>query len=71
MEIKRDPNFRWPAKMRTPPQLRDNQKYCKYHVDHGHTTDECVSLRLEIEKFIKSGRLVRFLAKERQREKIP
>jgi hypothetical protein len=37
-------------------------KYCDYHQDHGHETEDCVSLRIEIERMIKRGKLARFVA---------
>ncbi|XP_059458240.1 uncharacterized protein LOC132187819 [Corylus avellana] len=65
MEIRRDPAFRWPSKLRGDPRKRDRTKFCEYHNDHGHLTEDCITLRQEIETFIRNGRLVRFLAGER------
>ncbi|XP_059429111.1 uncharacterized protein LOC132162917 [Corylus avellana] len=62
MEIRRDPNFKWPTRMRTPPQRHNNQKFCEYHKDHGHLTEDCISLGHEIENFIKNRKLVRGIA---------
>lgn len=45
MEIRRDLAFRWPTRMRTPAQKRNNQKFCEYHNDHDHLTEECITLR--------------------------
>jgi hypothetical protein len=66
--IKGDLAFRWPQKMKTDPFKRDQNKFCEYHADHGHLTEDCISLCREIEVFIQNGRLVRFLAEERNRE---
>jgi hypothetical protein len=66
--IKGDPSFRWPQKMKTDPFKRDRSKFCEYHADHGHLTEDCISLHREIEVFIQNGRLVRFLVEERNRE---
>jgi hypothetical protein len=46
--IKGDPAFRWPQKMKTDPFKRDRSKFCDYHADHGHSTEDCISLRREI-----------------------
>jgi hypothetical protein len=54
--------------MKTDPFKRDRSKFCEYHADHGHSTEDCISLRREIEAFIQNGRLVRFLVEERNRE---
>jgi hypothetical protein len=54
--------------MKTDPFKRDRSKFCEYHADHGHSTEDCISLRREIEAFIQNGRLVRFLVEERNLE---
>jgi hypothetical protein len=66
--IKGDPAFRWSQKMKTDPFKRDQSKLCEYHANHGHLTEDCISLCREIEIFIQNGRLVRFIAEERNRE---
>ncbi|XP_059446567.1 uncharacterized protein LOC132178131 [Corylus avellana] len=71
MEIKGDPAFKWPTKMRTPSFKRTNQRWCEYHNDRGHLTEDCISQRHEIENFIRNGKLVRFLAGERNRGRDP
>ena len=45
---------------------RDNTKYCEFHRDQGHQTDDCIQLRKEIEYFIRCGYLRRFVAYEGQ-----
>jgi hypothetical protein len=66
--IKGDPAFRWPQKMRTDPYKWDRNKLCEYHANHGHSTEDCMSLCREIENFVKNGKLIRFLTEERIRE---
>lgn len=39
---------------------RDKSKLCRFHNDHGHTTDECQNLKDEIERLIKEGPLRKF-----------
>ncbi|XP_059441740.1 uncharacterized protein LOC132174044 [Corylus avellana] len=70
MEIRRDPTFRWPSKLRGDSRKRDRMKFCEYHNDHRHLTEDCITLRQEIETFIRNGRLVRFLAEERNRDAV-
>ena len=65
MEIKRDPSFRWPAKMRTPPKKCNSQKFYEYHDDHGHQIEDCIILQREIEILIRNGKLVKFLTSEK------
>jgi hypothetical protein len=59
MNIRDDPGLKQPEKMRAPPEKRNMNKYCDYHQDHGHETEDCVSLRIEIERMIKGGKLAR------------
>ncbi|XP_057775342.1 uncharacterized protein LOC130994313 [Salvia miltiorrhiza] len=52
---------RWPEKMRAPPVQRDRSKWCDFHSDHGHRTDECITLRLEVANLLKKGHLTDYL----------
>jgi hypothetical protein len=70
-EAKKDPDFKSPPKMRTPSTKRSNQKYCEYHRDHGHWTKECLSLKKEIEMFIRHGKLKEFVVKDKGVENSP
>ncbi|GJR56516.1 reverse transcriptase domain-containing protein [Tanacetum coccineum] len=38
-------------------RLRDMSKYCHFHEDHRHDTNQCQELKLQIEEAIKSGQL--------------
>ena len=42
-----------PERMRTHPGKRNPNKFCLYHHDHGHDTEECIQLRDEIEELIR------------------
>jgi hypothetical protein len=57
--------------MKSDPYKRDRSKFCEYHGEHGHSTEDCMVLHQEIENFIRNGRLVRFLAQERIWEANP
>ncbi|GAA0138942.1 hypothetical protein LIER_00589 [Lithospermum erythrorhizon] len=37
--------FPRPQKIKAPPNRRDPKKYCEYHKDHRHDTDECRILK--------------------------
>ena len=52
--------------MKSDPTTRDNTKYCKFHRDYRHRTDDCIQLRKEIEYLIRCGYLRRFIAPESQ-----
>ena len=52
--------------MKSDPTARDNTKYCKFHRDYGHRTDDCIQLKREIEYLIRRGYLRRFISPENQ-----
>ena len=52
--------------MRSDPTKRDNTKYCEFHRDHRHRTDDCIQLMKEIEYLIRRGYLFRFVPSEGQ-----
>ncbi|KAL5548582.1 hypothetical protein UlMin_003813 [Ulmus minor] len=49
--------FTIPPNIRTPVNRRDNTKYCRYHRDIGHVTEECRVLKDEVERLIQRGQL--------------
>ena len=52
--------------MKSDPATRDNTKYCEFHRDYGHHTDNCIQLKREIEYLIRRGYLRRFISPENQ-----
>ena len=52
--------------MKSDPATRDNTKYCQFHRDYGHRTDNCIQLRREIEYLIQRGYLRRFISSGNQ-----
>ena len=65
-EVQHEQFLRWPSQMRSDPTKRDNTKYCEFHRDHGHQTDDCRQLRKEIEYLIRCGYLRHFVESEGQ-----
>ncbi|GJW34757.1 reverse transcriptase domain-containing protein [Tanacetum coccineum] len=49
--------LRPPPRMFTPASKRDQTRYCEFHEDHGHETNDCIDLRKEIKACVRSGRL--------------
>ena len=45
MQIKDDLSLKWPEKMKGDPNKCNRNKYCRFHRDHGHDTDECFNLK--------------------------
>ena len=70
MQIKDDPSLKWPEKMKGDPNKRNRNKYCHFHRDHGHDTDECFDLKQQIENLIRQGKLRNFLGRDHKDEKL-
>ena len=70
MQIKDDPSLKWPEKMKGDPNKRNKSKYCRFHRDHGHDTDECFDLKQQIENLIRQGKLKSFLGRDHKDEKL-
>ena len=51
-EVRNEQFLRWPTQMNSDPATRDNTKYCEFHRDYGHHTDNCIQLKREIEYLI-------------------
>ena len=43
-KVRNEPFFKWPNKMAGDPMNRNQNLYCHYHQDHGHTTEDCWNL---------------------------
>ena len=70
MQIKDDPSLKWPEKMKGDLNKRNKSKYCRFHKDHGHDTDECYDLKQQIENLIRQGKLRHFVGKDHKDEKL-
>ncbi|XP_022858982.1 uncharacterized protein LOC111379774 [Olea europaea var. sylvestris] len=66
MEIKDMKELKWPVRMRSPPESRDMNKYCEFHRDHGHTTENCKALQREIEALIKRRLLSSYVGNKKR-----
>ena len=49
--------FKQPDPLRGDCSKRNQNKYCRFHKDIGHTTEECITLKNEIKKLIHRGYL--------------
>ena len=66
MQIKDELNLKWPKPLSSSSRKRDLKKYCRFHKDHGHYTDECRDLKEQIEELILRGKLQKFVKKDHQ-----
>ena len=47
--------------MRGDPSRRNQNLYCTYHRDKGHTTEQCQVLKNHLEQLVKAGHLKDFM----------
>ena len=52
MQIKDEHYLKWPRPLHSSPHIRDENKYCRFHKDHGHYTEDCLDLKEQIEELI-------------------
>ncbi|XP_071704548.1 uncharacterized protein [Rutidosis leptorrhynchoides] len=62
--------FKAPPKLNSKGRMRDTSKFCDFHNDFGHETDDCIKLRQAIEEAIRSGKLT-YLVKGIRNPKVP
>ncbi|XP_056685681.1 uncharacterized protein [Spinacia oleracea] len=62
---KDDEKWKLPDKLRSNPLRRNKNKWCEFHDDFGHTTEECNSLKDNIEDLIRRGYLKQYLLDRR------
>ena len=55
----------FPRKLKSDPNKRSRDKYCRFHRNHGHNTADCYDLKQQIEALIRQGKLQRFVSKEK------
>ncbi|KAJ9552633.1 hypothetical protein OSB04_016678 [Centaurea solstitialis] len=55
-------NIRWPKKYDQPGKAKNRTTWCDFHDDHGHTTEDCISLRMKtvLRKPELTGRLAKW-----------
>ncbi|KMS97513.1 hypothetical protein BVRB_5g126270 isoform A [Beta vulgaris subsp. vulgaris] len=61
MEIKDQHQLKAPAEMKTPYRNRDKSKYCHFHKDCGHETNECKHLKRALKDLARKGKMNSYL----------
>ncbi|GFS41571.1 hypothetical protein Acr_00g0075160 [Actinidia rufa] len=61
-EIKHEKFLKCPEKIKTDSRKRNRNKYCEFHRDHGHNTEDCFQLNEQIADLIKKGYLRKYVA---------
>ena len=63
MQIKDERYLKWPRPLHSSPNIRDKNKYCCFHKDHGHYTEDCWDLKEQIKELIQKGKLQKYVKK--------
>ncbi|XP_059629602.1 uncharacterized protein LOC132272473 [Cornus florida] len=66
LQIQDDASLKWPPKLKAGPTKRSRDKYCRFHRDHGHNTEDCFDLKNQIENLVCKGHLRKFTTRNRK-----
>ncbi|XP_038704809.1 uncharacterized protein LOC120000766 [Tripterygium wilfordii] len=69
LEVSHRDILKLPKKMRAPPEKHTSDKYCLFHMNHGHDTEECRHLKDEIEGLIRRGYLKQFTSDKEEKRR--
>ncbi|KAK9075509.1 hypothetical protein SSX86_003833 [Deinandra increscens subsp. villosa] len=60
---------RWPKKTEKQASWKDKSKWCAYHEDFGHLTEDCIAMRKEISYLLSKGFLKELLGRKKDRSR--
>nr|GEX15848.1 reverse transcriptase domain-containing protein [Tanacetum cinerariifolium] len=63
--------FQPPPPMVTPVEKRSSNKFCDFHNDKGHSTDECMQLKKQIEELVRAEKLLHLIKEIKQGREQP
>ncbi|KAL0433349.1 UNVERIFIED_CONTAM: hypothetical protein Slati_2669200 [Sesamum latifolium] len=55
MMVEKSNLLQWPQHTRFTPAKKYSNKYCKFHKEKGHDTEDCYQLKDEIERLVRQG----------------
>nr|GEW48958.1 hypothetical protein [Tanacetum cinerariifolium] len=58
--------FKTPPPMTTPVEKRNHTKFCEFHGEVWHNTDECMHLKKQIKEMLKAGKLSHLIKELKQ-----
>ena len=61
IQIKDEYYLKWPRPLHSSPHIHNKNKYCHFHKDHGHYTQDCRDLKEQIEELIQKGKLQKYV----------
>ncbi|XP_030970150.1 uncharacterized protein LOC115990455 [Quercus lobata] len=56
-KVKSEPFFQWPSRMAGDPAKCNQNLYCEYLQESGHTTNDCRNLRNHLDRLVREGKL--------------
>ncbi|XP_056856572.1 uncharacterized protein LOC130505990 [Raphanus sativus] len=56
------PQVKWPPKMKAVEANRNPKRWCEFHSDHGHTTEDYIAMKMEVAELLNKGYLREFLS---------
>ncbi|XP_030930751.1 uncharacterized protein LOC115956551 [Quercus lobata] len=56
-KVKCEPFFQWPNRMAGDPSKRNQNLYCAYHQEPGHTANDCRNLKNHLDRLVREGKL--------------
>ena len=62
-QIKDDHYLKWPRPLHSSPNVRNKNKYCRFHKDHGHNMEDCRDPKEQVEELIWKGKLQTYAKK--------
>ena len=60
-QIKDEHYLKWPRPLHSSPNVRDKNKYCRFHKDHGHYIEDCRDLKEQTKELIRKGKLQKYV----------